>query len=108
MQKWLGDNDILMYSTHNEGNSVVVDTSNLAAESHFIAFKAGVDKLDIEKLVNASTGLNNFKREVDDLDVGKLKTISLDLKKLTNAASKEVVKNTKLNKLNRKVNKENS
>ena len=23
MQKWLDDNDILMYSAHNEGNSVV-------------------------------------------------------------------------------------
>ena len=23
MQKWLNDNDILMYSTHNEGKSVV-------------------------------------------------------------------------------------
>ena len=25
MQKWLGDNDILMYSTHNEGKSAVVE-----------------------------------------------------------------------------------
>ena len=25
MQKWLDDNDILMYSTHNEGKSVVVE-----------------------------------------------------------------------------------
>ena len=25
MQKWLGDNDILMYLTHNEGKSVVVE-----------------------------------------------------------------------------------
>ena len=23
MQKWLDENDILMYSTHNEGNSIV-------------------------------------------------------------------------------------
>ena len=25
MQKWLDDNDILMYSTHNEGKSVVAE-----------------------------------------------------------------------------------
>ena len=25
MQKWLGDNDISMYSTHNEGKSIVVE-----------------------------------------------------------------------------------
>ena len=25
MQKWLNDNDILMYSTHNEGKSVVAE-----------------------------------------------------------------------------------
>ena len=25
MQKWLDDNDILMYSTHKEGKSVVVE-----------------------------------------------------------------------------------
>ena len=25
MQKWLDDNDILMYSTHNEGKSVVLE-----------------------------------------------------------------------------------
>ena len=25
MQEWLDNNDILMYSTHNEGNSVIVE-----------------------------------------------------------------------------------
>ena len=25
MQKWLDDNDILMYSTHNEGKSIVAE-----------------------------------------------------------------------------------
>ena len=25
MQKWVDDNDILMYSSHNEGKSIVVD-----------------------------------------------------------------------------------
>ena len=26
MQEWLGNNDILMYSTHNEGKSVIAET----------------------------------------------------------------------------------
>ena len=34
-------------------------TSNLAAKSDFIGLKAEVDKLDIVKLVNVPTNLNN-------------------------------------------------
>ena len=44
------------------------------------------------------------KTNVDDLDVGMLKTISIDLKKLSDVVSKEVVKNVKFNRLNAKVN----
>ena len=51
------------------------DTSDLAAKKGVIALKAEVDKLDINKLVNVPTSLNNLKTKVDDLDVGKLKTI---------------------------------
>ena len=66
--------------------------------------KAKVDKLDIKKLVNVPTGRNNLQTKVDNLDVDKLKTASIDLKKLSDVVSKEVVKNTKFNKLNTKVN----
>ena len=51
-----------------------VDTSDLAAKKDFIALKAEVDKLDIRKLVNVLTSLNNLKTKVDDTDVGKLMT----------------------------------
>ena len=44
--------------------------------------KTEVDKLEINKLVNVSTGLNNLKTKVDDLDVSKLKTVHGDLKKI--------------------------
>ena len=44
--------------------------------------KAEVDKLDINKLTNLPTSLNNLKTEVNDLDVGKLKTILVDLREL--------------------------
>ena len=71
--------------------------------SNFIAWKGVVDKLDINKLVNVLTGLDNLKIEVEDLDVDKLKTFPVDLKELGDAVSKEVVKNSKFNKLNSKV-----
>ena len=59
-----------------------IDTSNLAAKKYFIDLKAEVDKLDINKLTNVPTSLNNLETIVDDLDVGKLKTVPGDLKKL--------------------------
>ena len=46
----------------------------------------------------------NLKIKVDDLDAGSLKTVPVDLKKLSDVVSKEVVKNAKFNKLNTKVN----
>ena len=45
-----------------------------------IALKVEVDKLDINKLLNVPTSLNNFRTKVHDLDVGKLKTIHVDFK----------------------------
>ena len=69
----------------------------------FIALKAEVDKLDVNKLVNVSTSLNNLKTKIDDLDVGKLKTVPIDLKKLSDVVD-NVVKNTKFNTLKTKVN----
>ena len=48
--------------------------------------------------------MNNLKTKVDDLDVGKLKTIPVDLKKLSDLVANEAVKNTKLNTLKIKLN----
>ena len=45
-----------------------VDTSDLATKKDFIALKAEVDKLDLNKLVNVPTSSNNLKPKVDDLD----------------------------------------
>ena len=66
--------------------------------------KAEVDKLDINKLVNVPTILNNFKTEIDDLNVRKLKTVPVDLKKLSDAVDNQVVQNKKFNTLKAKVN----
>ena len=65
--------------------------------------KAAVDKLDTNKLINVPTGLNNLKAKADNLGIAKLEIVPADLKKC-DAVSKEVVKNTKFNKLNMKVN----
>ena len=56
-------------------------------------------------MVNVQTILNNLKTKVDDLDVGKLRTVSVDLKKLSDVVDNELVKNTKLNTLKAKVNR---
>ena len=74
------------YATRKELDHVTgVDTSDLAAKKDFIALKAEVDRIDINKLdinKNVPTKLNNLKTKVDDVDVGKLKTGLADLKKL--------------------------
>ena len=60
--------------------------------------------LDINKLVNVPTRLNNLKTKVDNSDVGILKSVSVDLLKLNDVVDNEVVKNTKFNTPKTKVN----
>ena len=60
--------------------------------------------LDINKLVNVPTSLNNLKTKVDNSDVGILKSVSVDLHKLNDVVDNEVVKNTKFNTLKTQVN----
>ena len=55
-------------------------------------------------MVNFPTSLNNLKTKVDDLDAGKLKTVPVDLKKLSDIVHNEVVKNIKFDTLKTKVN----
>ena len=55
--------------------------SDLASKNCFIALKAEVGKLDINKLTNFPTILNNLETKEEDLDVGKLRTVPVDLKK---------------------------
>ena len=54
--------------------------------------------------MNVPVSLNNLKTKVDDLDVGNLKTVPIDLKKLSDVVDNNVVKNTKSNTLKTKVN----
>ena len=48
--------------------------------------------------------MNNLKAKADDIDVGKLKTVLVNMKKLSDVVGNAVVKNTKFNTLKRKVN----
>ena len=97
--------DLSIYATKKElEDATGIDTSDLAAKKDFIALKAEVRKLNINKLVNVPTTLNNLKTKVNDLDVEKLKTASVDLKKLIHVVDNDVVKNTKFNTLKTKIN----
>ena len=52
--------------------------------------KAEIDKLDIDKSVNVSSILNNWKTKVDVLDVDKLKTVPVDSKELRDMVVKKI------------------
>ena len=69
-----------------------------------VVLKGDVDKLGTTKLVNVPASMNNLKTRVDDLYVGKLKTVLVDLKKLSDVGDNEVVKNKKFNTLQKNVN----
>ena len=47
-------------------NAAGAYTYNLASTSNFIALKAEIDMLDVNKLVNVPTGLKNLKTKEDD------------------------------------------
>ena len=74
-------------------------TSDLTAKKDFLALKAAVDKLDVNKLGNVPTCLNNLKTKANHLDICKLKTVPENLKNLSNVVDNKIVKNTKFNTL---------
>ena len=82
----------------------MLQVSDLATEKDFMSLEADVDKLDINKLANVSTSLNNLIAKADGLDVGKSKTVPADLKKLSGVVANQVVKNTKFSILKTKIN----
>ena len=68
-------------------------------------------KTDIKNISHADTSsfalktnLANLKTEVDKLDIGKLVIVPVDLSKLINAVTNEVIKKTECNRLVGKVN----
>ena len=69
-----------------------VDTYDLATKKGFIALKAEVDKLEINKLIMFQLVWIILKTKLDNLDVGKLKTVPVELKKLSDVVDNEVLK----------------
>ena len=59
------------YASKKTDHATGINTSGLDAKKDFIALKAEVNKLDINKRVNVPISLNNLKTNVDYLDVGK-------------------------------------
>ena len=54
--------------------------------------KAEVEQLDINRLVNVPTSLNNLKTKIGDLDIGKFKTVSIVFKKFVMLWVKKLLK----------------
>ena len=62
-------------------------------------------KMILKILLILTLILANLKTEVDKMDTDKLRTVPVDLIKLSNIVKNEVVKKTEYNKLVDKVNK---
>ena len=79
--------------------NVKVDLSNYATKTDL----KNITHVDTSNFA-LKTNLANLKTEVHKLDTGKLKTVPVDLSKLSNAVKNEVVKKTVYDKLVAKVN----
>ena len=92
-KKWLKDNNIEMYSTYNEGKSVM-QQSSYATKTDL----KNVTLVDVSRFAS-KTNLASLKTEVDKLDIAKLTPVPNDLAKLSNVVKNDVVKKTEYNKL---------
>ena len=85
--------DLSNYATKPDlKNATGVDTSKFAKNVDLPSLKANADKLDIDKLKNVPTNLNNLKSKVDKLDVDKLVPVPVDISKLSDVVKNDVVK----------------
>ena len=78
---------------------IKVDLSNYATKDDI----KNIAHVDISNFAS-KTNLANLKTEVDTLDTDKLKTVPVDLSKLSNVVKNEVIKKTEYDKLVNKVN----
>ena len=84
--------DFLDYSRKVDlKNATGVDTSPFAKKNDLARLKSDVDKLDIDKLKDASVNLSSLKSKVDKLDVDKLVPVPVDLSKLSDVVKNDVV-----------------
>ena len=85
--------------SYGENISVSVDLSNYATKTDI----KNITHIDTSGFA-LKTNLANLKTEVDKIDTDKLRTVPVDLSKLSNVVKNEVVKKTEYNKLVNKVN----
>ena len=65
--------DLSNYGTKADWkNATGVDTSKFTKKVDLANLKSNVDKLDINKFKNVSSGLSSLKSKEDTLDIGKL------------------------------------
>ena len=88
------------YEPFGRDINVKVDLSNYATKADI----KNITHIDTS-LFSLKTNWANLKTEVDKLDTDKLKTVPVDLSKLSNVVKNKVAKKTEYDKL---VNKENS
>ena len=85
---------------HFDGDiSVKVDLSNYATKTDL----KNVSRVDVSSFAVKSK-LASLKTEVDKIDADKLKTLLVDLAKLSNVVKNDVIKKTEYDKLVAKVN----
>ena len=88
-------------------NATGVDTSELARNNDLANLKSDIDKLFIDKLINASSSWTNLKSQVDKLRIKKLEIVVIDLSTLSNVLKTDVVKKAEYNEFVKKVNNSN-
>ena len=90
------ESDLSNYTTKADlKNETGIDALSFAKRVDLANIKSNVDKLDIDKLKNVPTNLNNLKNKVDTLnveDVDELIPVPVDLSKLSDVAKNDVVK----------------
>ena len=79
--------------------NVKVDLSNYATKTDL----KNVSHVDVSSFALKSTSLASLKTEIDKIDADKLKTVQVDIAKLSNVVKNDVVKKTEYNKLVAKV-----
>ena len=87
------------YRSHGGDIKVELDLSNYATKTDL----KNVTQVDVSSFASKKN-LTSLKTEVDKVDAGKLKTVLVDLAKLSNVVKNDVVKKTEHNSLKTKVN----
>ena len=86
------------YRSHGGDIKVELDLSNYATKTDL----KNVRHVDVSSFAS-KTNLASLKTEVDKIDADKLKSVPVDLAKLSNVVKNDVVRKTKYNSLKTKV-----